>query len=116
MAVGPMDNPAKVRWSFALQAVLHRIRCKRGILDTVYCAEKLGMIRKTVAFLKHQKVIGPIHAHDEFAILLIEGATRYLPPSDVHLCRWLAQTGYWPTVHLCVLRAISHVERLTRLS
>ncbi|KAJ8088905.1 hypothetical protein PM082_014151 [Marasmius tenuissimus] len=108
-----LDSLATLRWKFALRAVFYRIRSERGVLNAAYCLRKLELIRKSVQLLKHCKVMGRPHVEDKFTMEIIVGATRYLPPSVVRLCHWLAQNGWWPTVHFnstcqCGMTVVGH--------
>ncbi|KAJ8088911.1 hypothetical protein PM082_014157 [Marasmius tenuissimus] len=94
-----LDSLATLRWRFALQVILYRLRSKQGVLNAAYCAKKLGMIKKSVQLLKHHRVVGTPYVEDKFTMEMIVGATRHLPPSVVRLCHWLTQNGWWPTVH-----------------
>ncbi|KAG7087300.1 hypothetical protein E1B28_013278 [Marasmius oreades] len=81
------------RWKFALQAVLYRVRSKRGILHKAFCVEKLKEIRQSVYSLKQQMLIEASVSEDAEDIL------SRLAPSDSRLCHWLARFAIWPTVH-----------------
>ncbi|KAK1220060.1 hypothetical protein PQX77_017201, partial [Marasmius sp. AFHP31] len=106
-----LDNQARCRWNFAIRAIFYRINSKRGFLDATYCMRKLEMIADSVQLLKHQKSIGSMK--DEFTMELGMGTTRLLSPLDVRLCRRLAQTAWWPTVHFkskcgCGMTVVGH--------
>ncbi|KAK1220821.1 hypothetical protein PQX77_016392 [Marasmius sp. AFHP31] len=92
---GHPSYPARERWSYALKAVLYRVRCQRGVLQKAYCLEKLKCIRRSVYLLKQRYFIGTSTTDDEE-----ESGLTWLPPPESRLCRWLALFAFWPSVHL----------------